>query len=738
MTNTSFLRNKALWRCAFALAACFTASSSVWASTGPAQQFQQWADDHWVSRQVSLAGLGFVRPTVLTGSDEQNEIYLPVPKGVPLQDATLQFNAKYLRADGGRTSMTLAIDGYPVAARRLNDVEGDVSQAVGIDGMPRDSGFVRFGVRWSSVVAEMICSDQRAPGNSLQVAPDSRFSYRYDRNAIKTLATAWGALPPDPVLLVASGRLSQAAYNIAWRTGVTLERAGKRMQVRALPAVGTLVNLSKVTVPASLRSIPAFAALASGEAQHRIKNDAECGALIALGSQGPVRADLVVDDQALRAGLRQALDALGVEVRTAAPDAAGAYSAWQKSASPLLGQLPGKDQVLLSALAGNPVIAIGGDMGKKVAGLFGNAWRALAQGSAVTIDTAKTLQKKDDGIVLLSQFGGTVGTLDVINRADRTMTFDIRALGANGSLPAEIVFDVSAAPNTAGDAPVAAIFLNDYLLGAEHLRADGKPQRISAAIPRYSLADRNQIRIAFLRQPTQLHCHDKPTAFPVSVLPSSHLRLKKMKLGNDFVGMAGRFAGDSSVLVPASWLSNIASLQLVIRIADATGVSPEHAALQLVKVGEESKPTNPFLAFDTRLADLKSALAEQGDRLIFSTEDRSPLLSLNGLDHTATVEVVSANGETGVLYRTVGKTPPTLEQPFHLAHGNIAVLGDNGLDLQLNSRDPNGSKLAEEGNPQSLWEKYMTFWLVIVGLVAFVLIAARVVQVKRRKAGDRH
>ena len=111
MTNTSFLRNKALWRCAFALAACFTASSSVWASTGPAQQFQQWADDHWVSRQVSLAGLGFVRPTVLTGSDEQNEIYLPVPKGVPLQDATLQFNAKYLRADGGRTSMTLAIDG---------------------------------------------------------------------------------------------------------------------------------------------------------------------------------------------------------------------------------------------------------------------------------------------------------------------------------------------------------------------------------------------------------------------------------------------------------------------------------------------------------------------------------------------------------------------------------------------------------------------------------------------------
>ncbi|WP_035051676.1 cellulose biosynthesis cyclic di-GMP-binding regulatory protein BcsB [Andreprevotia chitinilytica] len=717
------------------LIAYLTLTGSAWAASGAAQQFQQWADDHWVSRQVSLAELGFVRPTVLTGSDKQSEIYLPVPAGVPLADATLQFNAKYLRADGGRTSMTLAVDGYPVAARSLTEAQGDASQSVGIDGLPRAGGFVRFGITWSSIVSELMCTDQRAPGNSLQVAPDSRFSYRYDRNAIKTLTTAWSALPPAPVLLVAAGALAPASYDTAWRVGVTLERAGKRVQLRALPAVGDTVNLSKLNVPASLRSIPAFAALASGEAQHHIKNDAERGALIALGNQGPLRADLVVNDQALQDGLRKSLDALNTEIKASAPDAAAAYTAWQASASPLLGQLPGKDQVQLSALAGNPVIAVAGDAGAKVAGLFGNLWRPVAQGKALTINAA-TAPEKGDATVLLSQFGGTAGTLDVIARADRSATFDIGALGADGSLPTEIVFDVSAAPNTGGEAPVASIFLNDFLLGAEHLRADGRPQRISAVIPRYALAARNEIRIAFLRQPTQLRCHDQPTAFPVSLLPSSHLRLKKIAAGNDFVGMAGRYAGDSSVLVPAGWLNSSAtSLPLVIRLADAAGVSPERAALQLAKAGEEAKPEHAFLAFDTALADVKPAVTARNGSLVLTAEAKEPVLSLNGLDRVATVEVVTAAGETGILYRTVGQAAPTLDQPFRLTHGNVAVLGDGGPVSQLDTNDPTGSKLAKEGNPQSLWESHMTLWLVIMGVVAFVLIAARVAQVRRRKAG---
>ena len=49
----------------------------------------------------------------------------PLPRihtGVPLANAALQMNANYVRADGGRTTMILSVDGYPVSAQAFTAV----------------------------------------------------------------------------------------------------------------------------------------------------------------------------------------------------------------------------------------------------------------------------------------------------------------------------------------------------------------------------------------------------------------------------------------------------------------------------------------------------------------------------------------------------------------------------------------------------------------------------------------
>src|SRR5438045_6163033 len=115
------------------------------------------------------------------------------------------------------------------------------------------------------------------------------------------------------MIMIAGNKLSADAYDSAWRVGVALERAGKHPRIRALPAVGDVVDLQNITVPAVLKHIAAFAAIGEG-GKRKIKDIAEVGALVALGGAGPVQADLVIGDRSAPALLAQALDALRLQI----------------------------------------------------------------------------------------------------------------------------------------------------------------------------------------------------------------------------------------------------------------------------------------------------------------------------------------------------------------------------------------------------------------------------------------
>lgn len=187
----------------------------------------------WVPRTVTFADLGFTEPVVLGYPDTIKEFYLPVPPGINLSGATLQLNASYIRADGGRTTLVYAVDGAPVAAQGIAADRGDASTTIPIDGKPRPSGFIRLNVDWRTAVArENTCADARTPGNVLRIEPTSKFVFRYDGSAINDLTTAWGALPATPTILISGNKLAPEAYDAAWRVGVALERAGKRPRIR--------------------------------------------------------------------------------------------------------------------------------------------------------------------------------------------------------------------------------------------------------------------------------------------------------------------------------------------------------------------------------------------------------------------------------------------------------------------------------------------------------------------------
>jgi hypothetical protein len=177
----------------FASAAAFVLSGvvgSAHAADSVAGQFTEWSSDSTVHRQMTLRELGFRQPLVLSGQESQREVYLPVPAGVATRDAQLQLDGRYVRGHAGRTSGLWSVDGDPIAARSITDAQGDASQLLAIDGEPRQSGFVRVGVGWWSIVSDYQCADQSAPANVARLSPDSRFSYRFDGRAVDTVAKA--------------------------------------------------------------------------------------------------------------------------------------------------------------------------------------------------------------------------------------------------------------------------------------------------------------------------------------------------------------------------------------------------------------------------------------------------------------------------------------------------------------------------------------------------------------------
>ena len=154
-------------RLSWLVAACFhllAAAQPTAPAQRPAEVFQRLNADNWVAREVTLTDLGFTGPLVLRAPDTTRELYLPVPANVPLSGGEIKLNANYMRADGGRTTLLVSLDTYPVSSQPFALEKGDASLLLGVDGTPRPSGFVRLGLNWGTAIgADWICTDGRTP-----------------------------------------------------------------------------------------------------------------------------------------------------------------------------------------------------------------------------------------------------------------------------------------------------------------------------------------------------------------------------------------------------------------------------------------------------------------------------------------------------------------------------------------------------------------------------------------------
>ena len=610
-------------------------------------------------------------------------------------------------------------------ARGMALAKGVVNVTLPVSQMPEPTGFVRLTADWQTILQNeenlSRCADRRALGNTLRVDANTFFQYAFDSAHISSLAQAWSALPAQPVIWLASDKLSPASFETAWRAGLVLTKAGRKVRFKTIPQLGEKVDLDRLTVPAAFRKVDAFAALV-GQGSKPLGQLAEIGAWLVLAQRGADHADLLILNPVLERQMTSALDALGQAIERQAPEALDAFNHWRHDRMAAWMTTQGADAIRVTVSQGGLTIGIPDQSGDAFARLFDPVWQGLAQGNTASLSPVPEKSQLPPDAVLLRSLPGANDHAAVPVNGLWESEFQLDATRLQGQFPQSLVFDIRASPSPRGVTPVVSITLNGLLLGAKRLTGQGKTERIEVTVPDYALRLGNRVQLVFVRPPESENCLDNLTASPFSVLPTSHMVLKKNAGEHDFKTLAARFGGGAQVLFPQTYTQDpVVTLPKLVRLSAGAGINPARAQLQPLAAGQLPTLTAPFLAIDVGLVSNPPRSLVKNGRLVIKDETDQPILDLMALTATGVASVETVGDTVGVVYQTVWDAQESYDMPFRLAEGNFAVIRQAGAVTAFDIQGRIDQALLD--NERGSVFKHYWGWLLVVGLIlAFVAL----------------
>lgn len=718
----------------FSFALLCMLSFAVCATQTAGDALRQLDSETWVSRSHTLADLGISAAIEMQHRDtDHQEFYLPVPTGVALDNAVIDFQANYIQGPDKSALLQLTVDGHPVLVKKIAEEKGEIHLRLPIGSEPRPSGFVRLGINWLDTKVQRTCDVAPPSVNSLSIAPATGIAYRYKTGASLTLESVWNSMPGKPVIVVSDRSMSKDVFDTAWRIGAALERSGKRTELRRFPKVRDTIDIQDLSIPAGLSDIPIFASLRGGK-EHEIASTAEIGALLVLGSTA-LAADIVIVDKLLQEKIDQALNALE-ENLASDKDALKALRSWRQNHAQLAAAPGSPGQIHVTRLGARPAIAIASDAGAQAAGLFQTLWLRILSTHGISVRNAIAPQTDDTSAIRLTSLGGSATSFDVVNQGEWRSSFPLSAVAFNGRMPNELVLNVAAAPDASDTKPVVSVFWNGTLLTASKLDADGESERIKARVPGYALRLNNTLRVVFQRLPAVAGCAEPPRGYPVNILPTSYIKTGKAQPDGTFVGLLPLLAGSPELIIPLSWLSDGTEHAVqAARLAVASGLSAINAKLVLAEPDTAAAPTAPFISMEVPVKDVRAKVQIDGGRLTISGRQVS-WLDIAGLDSLSITEVVTSNNHAGMLWHNLGRSPARLQQPYTLNQGNIAIIGASGPVAWIDSSNPDAGRISDTTSTAFYeWRHYVSWGVpaISTALLIFAVLLALAYRAGRKR-----
>jgi len=683
-----------------------------------------------VRRTFKLSDLNFASPLIFSGAEFGQQIFFPIPSGAPLQSAEVQLIGNYLRSTIGHLAFLVSANDVPTYALEPADSEGTFNRLLAIPTAGLDSNFVKVDLKFSSVMTENRCSDQRSIANVVAVSPLTELRYDVLARDVTNVRTAWSMLPPVTRILVPDGPMTEAQYAAAVKVALAVSAAGRKPVITSLPKLGSAVDVSGLAVPSAFADIAAFQKFRDMR-MVTLASPADRGAYMALLAYNNTGVgEILLGADWLRRAMT--IDISALRTVTECPEALRLLDALMQDATEV--SVADKDDNLrLISVHGQPVILLDKEA-SAAASLLGTGWAQLASAAHMEVNAVKDL-RWDGDTISLSEFTGNFATQSIVEYGDWLTSFNISQLPAN-RWPSAVELEMRVSPDSSDAAPVVTVTLNDVLLQARKINPKDEVVRLVANIPPYVLASQNTLRIAVQRSAAAGDCRALTRGYPAQILPTSHLVLDNESLDNQFFSVKPKLAARTFVAVPAKYLAApLESLPFVQSFLGGLNIPPSALLLKVTDEKAVFSPSMDYVAFGLTIPGRRKNLSVADNTLHLTDEAGVEIAHMKGTAAAALAQVITINDHVGVSINTTTGSPIPGIVVDDLSVGDVAIYDATGRIGELGAAESRRvgirSALLE---PSALLYRYNIWILVGAGILA-ALIVMRLVRaiVENRK-----
>jgi len=624
-------------------------------------------------RTISLAELGFGDGLRFGALGGEQDVFFPAPSGVHYRGARLVLNTKSVELwPNAARHFEVLINGRSVLARTTAPSSEPERVAIALtpDDIRAGGDYVRITMRYSGVIAPERCLNLSRALDHITVLPETGLELEIERDSLDSPGEIMALLPRRARIELPRRELEPATAAAALALARHLRQSGR--SVAFAPAGQTDAQASA----------PHTGPLHWREGVFSVTTPVE---LAALGDApaGVARFDMSRLTGALRVAHRSS----------------------------------------------GPAILVGGGNPQLAAAILAGKWQTAVPGD-VAVGALKPAKAARNALSFAA-IGLKPAARATIEETEWVFSIPAR-LAPPGRRVAALELNLTAAPDDAGRAPIASVFINGQLVVSAPL-GTSQPVRLVADLPQAALMVENSVRVVVQRSPTGGECRTEPVIYPADLLPESLVRFARASAASTFADFPATLGRELAVSLPSSNAETVAAALPLLSEALARLVS---ADMPIVVRFGQPLAMEGFIHFgDAPPFGFEAPVTFDAKLLRLVSEQSAGLAELAGDRDVASVQLLTRAGRVaGLWIKPASRALDATRLDF--SRGDVSLLHEEGSLSFATRGSADGVSSPGKQDLMQIWRSWSGMIVLLAWLGASVIFIIGLNRLGRRNTGD--
>jgi len=376
-----------------------------------------------------------------------------------------------------------------------------------------------------------------------------------------------------------------------------------------------------------------------------------------------------------------------------------------------------------------PAILVGGGNPQLAAAILAGKWQTAVPGD-VAVGALKPAKAARNALSFAA-IGLKPAARATIEETEWVFSIPAR-LAPPGRRVAALELNLTAAPDDAGRAPIASVFINGQLVVSAPL-GTSQPVRLVADLPQAALMVENSVRVVVQRSPTGGECRTEPVIYPADLLPESLVRFARASAASTFADFPATLGRELAVSLPSSNAETVAAALPLLSEALARLVS---ADMPIVVRFGQPLAMEGFIHFgDAPPFGFEAPVTFDAKLLRLVSEQSAGLAELAGDRDVASVQLLTRAGRVaGLWIKPASRALDATRLDF--SRGDVSLLHEEGSLSFATRGSADGVSSPGKQDLMQIWRSWSGMIVLLAWLGASVIFIIGLNRLGRRNTGD--